>query len=318
LAVFHERITNGRGMATFRRLPSGLWQVQIFRRGVRKSESFPSKGAAVAWAGRQEAEIMGGVRGEIPNLTVRELFERYDREVSAGKKGQRWESIRLGRVGASTLGAVRLRQLDTPNVSAWQQERLKAVSGASVRRERNLLNNVFNVAVNEWHWLTKNPFKGVRRPKDGKPRTRIATPAEITRLERHASKAMRRVIVWAVETGMRAGEIAALRDVKGRVAHLYDSKTGEGREVPLSAKALEVWQEGGFGISAASISALFARYCDDLEIEGLTFHDLRATACTRLSKKIDALQLAKMLGHKNPKMLMVYYRESAADIAKLL
>lgn len=304
-------------MAYFRKHGNG-WQASIERRGVRRAQTFLSKAAAVAWAGRQEAEIMGGVRGEIPNLTVRELLERYEREVSAGKKGQRWEAIRLGRVGASTLGAVRLRQLDTPHVSAWQQERLKAVSGASVRRERNLLNNVFNIAVNEWRWLTKNPFKGVRRPKDGKPRTRIATPAELARLERHASPAMKRVIIWAVETGMRAGEIAALRDVKGRVASLHDSKTGEGRDVPLSAKALEQWQEGGFGLKASSISAKFAQYCGDLEIEGLTFHDLRATAATRLSKKIDALQLAKMLGHKNPKMLMVYYRETAADVAKLL
>lgn len=37
-----------------------------------------------------------------------------------------------------------------------------------------------------------------------------------------------------------------------------------------------------------------------------------------LSKKLDALQLAKMIGHKNPRQLMVYYRESAADIAKKL
>jgi hypothetical protein len=51
-----------------------------------------------------------------------------------------------------------------------------------VRRERNLLNNVFEIARKEWKWLGKNPFEGVRRPKDGKPRNRIATAAEIDRL----------------------------------------------------------------------------------------------------------------------------------------
>ena len=53
-------------------------------------------------------------------------------------------------------------------------------------------------------------------------------------------------------------------------------------------------------------------------VVGLTFHDARAEAITRLSKKLDILQLARMVGHKDLKMLSVYYRESAADIAKKL
>lgn len=213
---------------------------------------------------------------------------------------------------------MKLRQLDTPHLSDWQTRRLQAVSSASVRRERNLLNNVFEVARKEWKWLRVNPFVGLWRPKDGRPRTRIATPPELEKLEAKASDNMRRIIVWAVETGMRAGEIAACKDVVGRVAYLYDTKNGEAREVPLSEKALEVWQEGGFGLTAGSISGLFARYCNELGIKGLTFHDLRGTSCTRLSKKLNPLQLAKMMGWKDLKQAMVYYRESAADIAERL
>ena len=47
-------------MATFTRLPSGLWQAQIFRKGIRRSKSFALKGAAIAWAGKVEAEIVDG------------------------------------------------------------------------------------------------------------------------------------------------------------------------------------------------------------------------------------------------------------------
>lgn len=305
-------------MASYRRLPSGLWQAQIFRRGVRESDSFPSKGAAIAWAGRREAEIMGGARGEVPNLTVQALFTRYEKEVSEHKKGKRWEKVRLALLGRDKLAAVRLRQLDTPDVADWQKRRLEAVSGASVRRERNLLNNVFEIARKEWHWIRKNPFEGVRRPKDGKPRKRIATPAELDKLTTRASDRMRRVITFAVETGMRASEIAGLEKIAGRVAYIADSKNDEGREVPLSERALEAWQGGFCGLTAGTISTRFAQLCDECKIDGLTFHDLRATAATRLSKKLDVLQLAKMLGHKNPKMLMVYYRESTEDIAKRL
>lgn len=327
-------------MAAFRQLPSGLWQVQIFRRGVRRSASFASKGAAIAWAGRVEAEIMEGQRGEIPNLTVGALFDRYEREVSAGKKGRRWEAVRLRALGRDRLALVRLRVLDSPHVSDWQRRRLEAVSGASVRRERNLVNNVFQIAIKEWRWLRRNPFEGVRRPKDGKPRRRIATPAELDRLTGRASDKMRRVILFALETGMRAGEIAALREVRGRVAYVADSKNDEAREVPLSAAALAAWRgtaapdgaragvgrfrtalepgQGGFGLTAGSISGLFKRLCLQCDVKGLTFHDLRGAAITRLSKKLNPLQLAKMVGHKNPKMLLVYYRETTEDVAALL
>lgn len=313
---FHERITNEGVVATFRRLPSGLWQVQIFRRGVRKSATFPAKGAAVAWAGRSEAEIMAGIRGEIPNLAVDALLKRYSREVSSGKKGRRWEHIRLKALGRDLLASVKLRQLDTPHVAAWQERRLKAVSSASVRRERNLLNNVFEIARKEWKWLAKNPFAGVRRPKDGKPRRRIATPEEVKRLTA-ADGPMSRVIVWALETGMRAGEIARPPQVDGRVAILLDSKNGEAREVPLSERALEAWG-GGFGLTAGSISTMFAQRCEALKIEGLTFHDLRATAATRLCKRLNPLQLARMFGWRNLNQAMVYYREATEDISKLL
>src|SRR6185295_4998531 len=252
-------------MATYRRLPSGLWQAQVFRRGIRRSETRPNKGAVQAWAAQVEAEIMAGVRGEVPNLTVAARLKRYGKEVSAGKKGERWENVRLKALQRDRLALVKLRHLDSPHVSDWQQRRLQAVSAASVRRERNLLNAAFEIARKEWRWLTKNPFIGVRRPKDSRPRSRIATPAEIAKLTAAASPALARVIAFALETGMRASEIAALRDVRGRVAYLADSKTGWAREVPLSAKALEIWEQG-LGLTAGSISALFARLCEEKEV----------------------------------------------------
>lgn len=305
-------------MASFRR-HGDAWRAEVFRRGVRRSQIFQSKGAAVAWAGTVEAEIMAGHRGEVPNLTVQALLERYSAEVSEGKKGKRWEQIRLKALGRDRLALVRLRLLDAPHVSDWQKRRLEAVSSASVRRERNLLNNVFNVAVDEWKWLAKNPFgsrgKGVRRPKDGKARKRIASPAEIAKLNAAASPELRRAIVAALETGMRASEVASQPEIRGRVAVLVDSKNGEAREVPLSAKALECFP---IALTAGSISGLFARLCREEGVKGLTYHDLRATAATRLSKVLNPLQLAKMFGWKDLKQAMVYYRESTEDVAKLL
>src|SRR5687768_7401346 len=136
-------------MATYRKR-RGKWRTEVRMQGVYDSETFVSLQAAKAWATRRESEIMGGQRGEIPNLTLGELFGRYKREVSRDKKGRRWEEIRLDALGRDRLAQVKLRALDAPHLSDWQQRRLQAVKSASVRRERNLLNNVFNVAVNEW------------------------------------------------------------------------------------------------------------------------------------------------------------------------
>jgi len=212
---------------------------------------------------------------------------------------------------------VKLRQLDSPHVSDWQQRRLEAISGASVRRERNLLNNAFEIAVKEWKWLRRNPFFGVRRPRDGRPRSRVASDAEVRKLLESASPTMARVVEFALETGMRASEIAGLKTVKGQVAYLVDSKNGEAREVPLSPRAIELWQ-GGFGITAGSISAMFADLARQCGIKGLTFHDLRHTACTRLSKRLDLFQLCRMMGWKDPRHALIYYNETAGSIAARL
>jgi integrase len=293
----------------------GKWRAEVRMLGVYDSDTFDTKQAAKAWATRREAEIHGGRRGEVPNLTVKDLFERYESKVSAGKKGKRWESIRLKALGRDRIAQVRLKALDTPHVADWQERRLEAVSSASVRRERNLLNNVFNIAVKEWKWLRRNPFEGVRRPRDGKARRRIASPDEVKKLTAEPDNLTRAIII-ALEAGLRAGEIPRA-EVNGKVAFLADTKNGEVREVPLSSTAVEQFR-AGVNLTASSISTLFARRCDDLKIRGLTFHDLRATACTRLSKVLNPLQLARMMGWKDLKMAMVYYREATEDIADLL
>lgn len=107
-----------------------------------------------------------------------------------------------------------------------------------------------------------------------------------------------KVIQFAVETGMRRGEIAALNwpdiDLKNRVATIRQSKTDKqtgkkGREVPLSTKAIEVLisvrQNNDlsiFGMVPDAISHAFTRTCKRIGIKGLHFHDLRHEAVTRL------------------------------------
>lgn len=305
-------------MAYYRQSRYG-WRAEIERRGVNKSKSgFKTKAAAQAWAGRIEADIFAGEVGEIPNLTVKDLLERYRKEVSAGKKGARPEGHRLKALERARIAQVRLRALDTPHASEWQRERLQAVSEPSVRRERNLLDHVFTIAVREWRWLRKNPFDGVRRPRDSRPKTRIATQKETGLLLSKASPALKAAIVIALETGMRASEIASNPTINGRVAHLVDTKNGEFRNVPLSLKAIEQFRLG-INLTAGSISTMFRELTEELGFPDLTFHCLRRTAATRLSKKLDLWELCSMFGWKDPRVPNKhYYSANAAEIAEKL
>jgi len=215
---------------------------------------------------------------------------------------------------------VSLKRLDRAHVAEWRDRRLKAVSAASVRREWNLLSHVCAVAIQEWRLLQVNPFKELPRPKSAQPRTRIATEQELAKLLAGASPKLARVIRFAVETGMRAGEIASLKlsNISGRVAILDDTKNGTRRQVPLSKVALEQLP-APFELTSGSISALFARLCEDCKVKGLTFHDLRRTAIVRLAKKLPPMELAKMVGHRDLKMtLNVYYQIDPEDIADKL
>jgi integrase len=133
--------------------------------------------------------------------------------------------------------------------------------------------------------------------------------------------------LFAIETGMRAGEIAGLEwdgvNLGKRVARLTHTKNGRPRDVPLSKEAVRLLEvlpelEPVFGLSSRQLDALFRKVRDKAGADGLTFHDSRHAAITRLSKKLDVLALAKMVGHTDIKMLMVYYDESAEELARRL
>lgn len=312
------------------------WRHRVMVAGKRTSGTFDTKAAALAWEAEQRTAPTGG---GATTQTCKDAFEKYEREVSKKKKGRRWEVLRLAAFGRSLLGAVKVRDVDASHVAAWRDERLhptvegvRAVQGSTVQREMNLLSNVFTVARKEWKWIKSSPTTDVKRPKENKPRFRRISEAEIKEIchalgwrERAPitkQQSIAAAFLFAIETGMRAGEICALQPdwVSGRVAHLPESinKNGESRDVPLSPRALEIWKlvPEGFGITAASLDAMFRTARKQrTTIEDMTFHDTRHEAITRLAKKLHVLDLARMVGHKDIRKLMIYYNASADDIA---
>lgn len=326
------------------------WLAQGCVKGKRKSKTFPTKALAIAWVTQWEAEARAQLLGAIPRKRVRDLLERYSTEVSPTKKGVRWEQIRLQRIcETDPLADIWLEDLSPRHIAEWRDRRIVDVSAGSVRREWNLLSAAFNIAVREWGWLTENPTRNVRRPPPPPPRDRRYTHAEIQRICDAAgyrpelppiTKRARTCAAFllAIETGMRLGEIAALRFEDLRLDQCFLLVTGHSRgagktaaakrQVPLSSHAIKILEQVSavtgrnsqtvFDVGRDSMSTTFGTICDKANVHGATFHDSRHEATTRLAQKLNPLELAKTLGHKDLRMLMVYYEEAAENIAKRL
>ncbi|MFQ1700804.1 tyrosine-type recombinase/integrase [Loktanella agnita] len=320
-------------MATFQKLTSGRWQAQVSRAGVRKSKSFVSKREAKDWAGQQEYAILN-TRPEGERVALGDAFRRYANEVSSMKRGERWEVIRLAKLRKEPFAEIIMSDLRAADFANWRDRRLREVSPGTVRREMQLVSGVINQATREWGYLTENPMASVRRPAEPPSRDRLPTERELEALAISAgadlSAATARAyhaFLFAIETGMRSGEIVGLRwddvDLEARVAHLPITKNGSARNVPLSLEAVRLLEalpqsDPVFGLDGAQRDALWRKLRDRAGVVGLTFHDARHLAVTRLAKKLDVLDLARMVGHKNIQMLMRYYNASASDIARRL
>jgi integrase len=99
------------------------------------------------------------------------------------------------------------------------------------------------------------------------------------------------------------------------------TKNGYDRDVPLSKRALELWElvkDGGFELEPDSLSALFRKASGKAGVVDLHFHDSRHEAITRLAKKLHVLDLARMVGHRDIRMLQIYYNATAEQIADKL
>lgn len=330
-------------MASFKK-DGVVWRVQVCIKGVRDSGTFATKAQAQAWAAMRETEIRAQKEsGIVVGKTCRDAFERYEKEVSRTKRGFRWEALRLSAmadtvVGVTIFGDLKLSELTSDFLGQWRDLRLKTVKGSTVNRDLNLLSHVFTTAQREWGWIATSPTTDVRRPKNPIPRDRRISGDEIDRLclalgfgeepVRTKSQAIAVAFLFAIETAMRAGEICALmpEHITGRVAHLPMTKNGTKRDVPLSKRALELLSflpipddnRPLFNLTTASLDALFRKARGTTLIEGMTFHDTRHEAITRLAKKLNVLELARMVGHRDLRMLQIYYNETADQLAQLL
>ncbi|WP_431276207.1 tyrosine-type recombinase/integrase [Variovorax ureilyticus] len=330
--------------------------MQLEIAGVRDSGTFDTKREADEWNLRRTLELKAqGKAGPGSNKTLLDTLRRYAEEVTPSKRGKVKEAIRLKafedpeahkHLPLKTL----IHKVTSDQIGLWRNHRLTLNARGGVLRDLGLLSSVFSIAKTEWKWITANPVEDVTKPANPDHRERLIHGTEIRGVLRRlgykrgevrsVSQAVAQAFLLALMTGMRAGEICGLEWSRVRTDHVIlltlseaeattdgkgTTKTGRSRQVPLSKAARRIikrmkgWDpELVFGIQSQTLDTLFRRARDRAKLSGFTFHDSRHTACTHLARKIDVLDLCKMMGWVKTTQALTYYNPKVSDIAKRL
>lgn len=322
-------------MAAIRKRPGPrgrtVWQAQIIRQGFPSQyRTFDTKNEAEAWARHVENEMDTGAwrdRSEGDRTTLTEALDRYVREISPNKAAttQKADAGRIRTLSRHGFARVALSRLTSNDVSLYIQARQHDGVGANqIRLELSMLSNLYTVARTAWgmsYLVNPVPLAKAARPKTPPGRERRLVDNEEARLLSAASPEFGAVIRFALATAMRRGEIAEITwnkvDLARRCLLLGSVKTKNrtARSVPLSPAALDVLKtiprriDGSvFGMTANAISLAWKRVIEKTGIEGLTFHDVRHEAISRLFEDtdLDMIEIRAITGHKTLQMLARY------------
>jgi len=317
-------------MATISKNEFGTYRAQVRRIGLSPlTKSFKTRQDAESWARMIESELDRGIfvnRTEAERITFSELIERYINEVSITKKGHRSEKTRLLNL-QKVFGHFRILQIQSKHIASYRDARIKAGRAPStVLNELSLISQVFDTAIKEWSIpIPSNPCNLIKKPRTDNGRTRRISSEEESALictcKLTRSPLLASLVVVAIETGMRLGELLSLTwgnvDLNKRITFLSTTKNGSSRSVPLSSRAIEslrslprridsnrvfwTW------VNSDSVDDVWRRVCKKANLEDLHFHDLRHEATSRLFEKgFSLMEVASITGHKTLQMLQRY------------
>ena len=261
------------------------------------------------------------------------LAELVDRQLDAVKMDRphdyERQRVLLGwwkeKLGAYTLATL------TPDLIGRHRDQLQSKEGLSpgtVNRYLSALSKAFSNAVKEWHWLPDNPLRRVSKKPEPRGRVRYLSDDERTALletcRRSEYKPLYLIVLFAMTTGMRRGELLGLRwsdvDPERRVAVLHNTKNGDRRSVPIVPEVAELLREhgkvrrldkdlifGSAGDDAVWFDKFWYRALKAANIKDFRFHDLRHTAASYLAMSgATTAEIAAVLGHRTLQMVKRY------------
>ena len=202
-------------MGLFRRPEGKVWWMRFMyhRRQVRRSTGTADRRLAEKILGKVHVQIVEGRFFETREETTRtfdELMERYLNEHAARKSQPRhyrgYATSLTAFFGGRTLAEI------TPKLIVEYKNRRYAagLKPASINRELANLKKAFNLAVREWEWCRDNPVSRVSMERENNKRDRWLSVDEEARLLHACARWLHDLVIFALHTGMRMGEILEL------------------------------------------------------------------------------------------------------------
>lgn len=341
-------------MATITKRASGRWQAKVRRKGYPdQGKTFETKSAAEVWAREIERSMDRGVfqsTAEAEDTLFKDLVATFKTDFAPEHYRKRKDKREAWRFQCDRLeeffGEYSIAAIDQKLIREYRDQRLsgigdrKPVSNSTTRKEIYLLSKILGYAAKELDILLPrgNPVALVRKPKEPKSRDRRLTDQEwdamIAQCRRSRNPWLYAAVQLSVEMANRQGELLNFRwqdlDLQRRIMLLTDPdliKTGETRDVPLSSKAVEIFNSipkslSGmvFPVSRETIYSAYRAAVQRAGIKNFTWHDLRHEALSRLGSRSDLapFEIASISGHKTMKTLQKYIHINAEQLAKKL
>jgi integrase len=218
-----------------------------------------------------------------------------------------------------------LQTITAEKIERFKVVRKGEVSPATVNRAISCLKTLLNKAV-EWGKLPASPAVRIKKFREPPGRERILSPEEARRLLDVASPEFQPILIAALGTGMRRGEILALRwtdlDFARGIITITNSKSGRSRKIPMSGTVAAtlgtvphrgeyVFWNSETKTHIKDTKTAWAAACARAKVAAVRFHDCRHTALTwMLQSGADIVSVSKIAGHASIVMTQRYCHAS--------
>jgi integrase len=283
-------------MSLFKR--GNTWWAYVMMDGVRHHKSTGTSNRRKAETiERQFRDELNDARHRLPQLKPTMSFGELAALFIGSGMGKPHSLDRLTHL-LPFFTDILLLDINTAVIRRYRQERqrLKTLTAATVNRDLSVLRRVLYWGVEEGY-LAANPLGRLRMERERRTKRPVMSLREEQLLLKASPEHLRRIILCALHTGMRRGEILSQRwediDFDNRILHVSHSKTpeGEAREIPLTIHLYEMLlanrKDRGpvFTYLDDAIRIIKTTWASSLRRSGIRhfrFHDLRHTANTRM------------------------------------
>jgi integrase len=316
----------------------GKYQARVRRQDMRPiTKTFTLRKDALEWARLMEVKAD---RRDLPEdtkvlqtITLGDLVRRYRNEVTVLKKGRETETDFLNAFLRHDICARKVSELGKRDFADYRDERLTKIQPSSLRRQLDPIQNMFDVAKEEWGLpIQANPVKALKFRAPSNARERRLNGSEWEKLLNAASAARNPYVTdimrLAKETGMRRSELLRVEgrdvDLERRTLNIPKTKNGHPRTIPLTREAVAILRqypgEGHlFPITQNALRLAWERVRRRAGVKDFRFHDLRHETISSLFERgLTTPEVALISGHRDPRMLFRYAHAMRAQILQKL